>query len=337
MEWMDPWILIVLAPILSLSAFILYRKLRASKGIQEAAPSEGMLMMKSLARTREILGPIIHLSSSEPITQKEWESIEESLLVSDIGTRTTEILMSRLKENIQKGNGKTIRSLLQAEGESLLANLEHGALWKRISERPLVISIVGVNGAGKTTTVGKLSQFFRNQKMTVLIAAADTFRAAAIDQLRVWAERTQAQFVTGREGADPGAVAFDSVNAAKARGVDVVLLDTAGRLHTKTPLMDELVKIHRVIKKVIPEAPHETWLVVDGTTGQNAIQQAREFQKRLPLSGVIVTKLDGTAKGGALLSITSELNLPIKYIGIGEAMEDLVPFEPHSFIQALLG
>ena len=169
------------------------------------------------------------------------------------------------------------------------------------------------------------------------MGAVDTFRAGAISQLKVWADRTGAQFVTGREGADPGAVAFDSVTAAKARGLDVVLLDTAGRLHTKANLMEELKKIHRVVKKVIPEAPHETWLVIDGTLGQNSVIQAKEFQKAIPLTGVIITKLDGTAKGGAVLAIAAELKLPIRYIGIGESVEDLTPFEPKAFVDAILG
>ena len=227
--------------------------------------------------------------------------------------------------------------MIQEESEGLFSGLQHSLLPTESWPKPYVISIVGVNGAGKTTTIGKLAHRFTSGGKTVLIGACDTFRAAAISQLKVWADRAGTQFVTGREGADPGAVAFDSVTAGKARNLDVVLLDTAGRLHTKTNLMDELKKVDRVIKKVIPEAPHETWLVLDGTTGQNALQQAREFQKILALTGVVITKLDGTAKGGAILAVASELKLPIKFIGIGEAIEDLIPFEPRPFIQAILG
>jgi fused signal recognition particle receptor len=196
---------------------------------------------------------------------------------------------------------------------------------------------VGVNGVGKTTTVGKLSAYFSGQGRTVLLGAVDTFRAGAIAQLKVWAERTGSQFVTGREQADPGAVAFDAVTAGKSRGVDVVLLDTAGRLHTKDNLMEELKKIHRVVKKVIPDAPHERWLVLDGTAGQNSVRQAQEFHEALGLTGIIVTKLDGTAKGGVVFSIASDLKLPIRFIGVGEAQEDLISFAPKPYVEALLG
>jgi len=236
---------------------------------------------------------------------------------------------------------KNLRDLIEEESLTLFAGLPHGTarLWDMLGEnvKPMVVSIVGVNGVGKTTTIGKLAQLFARDGKKVLLGAGDTFRAAAISQLKIWADRTGADFVTGREGADPGAVAFDSVTAGKARGADVVLLDTAGRLHTKSNLMEELKKVHRVVKKVIPDAPHEVWLVVDGTLGQNSIAQAREFQKTLELTGVIITKLDGTAKGGAVLAIASELRLPIRFIGVGEQAEDLIPFEPKPFVEAILG
>lgn len=266
----------------------------------------------------------------------EWDEVEEILLSADVGVVTTRHLLGRLRDRLKQSDGQILRDIIREESESLLAGLEHGFALRTLP-KPLVVSVVGVNGAGKTTTIGKLAHWFSGSGKHVLIGACDTFRAAAIGQLKVWAERTGAQFVTGREGADPGAIAFDSVTAGAARGLDVVLLDTAGRLHTKINLMEELKKIHRVVKKVIPDAPHETWLVLDGTTGQNAIVQAREFQKALELTGVIITKLDGTAKGGAILAVASELKLPIKFIGVGESAADLIPFEPRPFVQAILG
>lgn len=266
---------------------------------------------------------------------KEWEELEEVLLEGDVGVHTVTQLVERVRAKAKGTGGASLRDLLHAESEALFASQAHGL--PALSCRPYVISIVGVNGVGKTTTIGKLAHAFKREGKSVLLGAADTFRAAAIQQLRVWSERAGVEFVAGREGGDPGAVAFDSVSAGKARGIDVVILDTAGRLHTKSNLMEELKKVHRVVKKVIPEAPHETWLVIDGTLGQNSVQQAREFQKTLELTGVIVTKLDGTAKGGAVLSIASELKLPIRFIGVGEQMGDLVPFEPKPFVSAILG
>ena len=294
-----------------------------------------------LTRTRSsLLGKLTSFfgKNAAAIPQEEWEALEEVLLAGDVGVSTTQKLLQALQSRAKNGSsGRDLKDLIQEESEALLHGLSHGE--PNLSEvpSPYVISIVGVNGAGKTTTIGKMAQRFHQAQKRVLLGACDTFRAAAIGQLKVWAERANAQFVTGREGADPGAVAFDSVTAAKARGIDIVLLDTAGRLHTKTNLMEELKKIHRVIKKVIPEAPHETWLVLDGTSGQNAVQQAREFQKVLELSGVIITKLDGTAKGGAILSVANELKLPIKFIGVGEGIEDLIPFDPKPFVEAILG
>jgi len=300
------------------------------------------ILAQKLSRTRGSLlgklGKFIGRPSSGTLQAEEWAEIEEALLEGDVGIRTTELLLEKVKHRFTPDvSGLSLRALIQEESETLLAGLNHGSPHFETLPKPYVISVVGVNGAGKTTTIGKLSQRFSNQGKTVLLGAGDTFRAAAIAQLKVWSDRTGSEFVTGREGGDPGAVAFDAVTAGKARGTDVVILDTAGRLHTKTNLMDELKKVHRVIKKVIPEAPHEVWLVVDGTTGQNAIQQAREFQKTLDLTGIVVTKLDGTAKGGAILAVASELKLPIKFIGVGETAEDLIPFEPKPFIEAILG
>lgn len=263
----------------------------------------------------------------DKLKNAEIGKYEEILLEADLGYTTTRKIIDQL----QTKNGGDLKQNLMSVSESLLVNPSE----LQLHSKPFVISIVGVNGVGKTTTVGKLAQKFSEKGHKVLLGAVDTFRAAATNQLKVWAERTKSDFVHGREGGDPGAVAFDSVSAAKARNIDVVLLDTAGRLHTKSNLMEELKKIHRVIQKVIPEAPHETWLVVDGTMGQNSIQQAKEFQKALNLTGVIVTKLDGTAKGGAVIAISSELNLPVRFIGLGESASDLTEFNPRSFIESI--
>jgi fused signal recognition particle receptor len=308
----------------------------------QAVPAvEGAPLSQRLSKTRGALWGGLRKfwdrSADRALQSDEWEQLEEALLGGDVGVATTQRLLDQVKGRLRDGGDKGLRDLIEEESLSLFAGLPHGAKAVAGAPKPQVISIVGVNGVGKTTTIGKLARRLIQDGQSVLLGAGDTFRAAAITQLKVWADRSGAQFVTGREGADPGAVAFDSVSAAKARNVDVVLLDTAGRLHTKTNLMDELKKVHRVVKKVIPEAPHEVWLVIDGTLGQNSIQQAREFQKALDLTGVIVTKLDGTAKGGAVLAIASELKLPIRYIGVGESAEDLIPFEPKPFVDAILG
>lgn len=307
---------------------------KAPEGPKPAALSDKLAKTRGNLLSR--LGKFVGLGAGVEIPAKEWEELEEALLEGDVGMATTSVLLERLKKRLPENKDRALKELIVEESEGLLSGLSHGLAPEGGWPKPYVISVVGVNGAGKTTTIGKLAHQLESRGKKVLLGACDTFRAAAISQLKVWADRAQCQFVTGREGGDPGAVAFDSVTAGKAREMDVVLLDTAGRLHTKTNLMEELKKVHRVIKKVIPEAPHETWLVIDGTAGQNAIQQAREFQKTLELSGVIVTKLDGTAKGGAILAIASELKLPIKFIGVGEGMEDLIPFEPKPFVQAIL-
>lgn len=311
----------------------------AKPEIKDKTPKKPSLEQK-LEKTRGNLSARLlkfFQTGGDSLQPKEWDEIEEILLEGDVGIQTTTLLLERVKSELKKGGSHDLKTLLRLQSETLLGDLSHGSRDLTNVPKPFVISIVGINGVGKTTTIGKLAQKFKSEGKTVLLGAADTFRAGAIAQLKIWSDRVGSDFVTGREGADPGAVVFDSLTAAKARGTDVVLIDTAGRLHTKSNLMDELAKIHRVMKKVIPEAPHETWLVVDGTLGQNSIQQAREFQKTLELSGVIVTKLDGTAKGGAVLAIASELKLPIKYIGVGESVEDLVPFSPKPFIDAILG
>jgi fused signal recognition particle receptor len=294
----------------------------------------------ALKRTREALSGALQSfwGGKANLTAAQWEQIEEALLSADVGVATSQKFLGLLKERVaatNQGASEFRTEDLVRIGKDLLGPLSHGAPAEH-SQRPTVISIVGVNGVGKTTTVGKLAHWYRSQGKKVLVGAADTFRAAAMEQLRVWADRTGAEFVGGREQGDPGAVVFDALTAGKARGMDVVLIDTAGRLHTKQNLMEELSRVHRVMQKVIPDAPHEVWLVLDGNLGQNSVRQAKEFASILKLSGVIVTKLDGSAKGGALFAIASELGLAIRFLGLGEKAEDLVPFEPERFVQALV-
>jgi fused signal recognition particle receptor len=262
-----------------------------------------------------------------------FEALEELLITSDIGVQTAMELIKRIS-SCRTSDPEQIKAALKNEILSILNS--HITAPEVITSTPHVIMVVGVNGVGKTTTIGKLAAKAAASGQKVLIAASDTFRAAAIEQLMIWAERAGAEIVKHKEHADPAAVAFDAVAAAAARGADVVLIDTAGRLHTKTNLMEELKKIKRSISKKIPAAPHEILLVLDATTGQNALSQARLFNEALEVTALVLTKLDGTAKGGIVISICSELNIPLKYIGIGEKIEDLQPFEPEDFVQALL-
>ncbi len=243
------------------------------------------------------------------------------------------MLLSELKS--RKLKGSELKEGLKQRCNEIFHSLPTPR--KGAQPKPFVISIVGINGVGKTTTIGKLAYRFLGEGQTVLLGATDTFRAGAIQQLKTWADKVGAQFVGGNEGGDPGAVAFDSVSAARSRNIDIVLLDTAGRLHTKTNLMEELKKIHRVIKKIVPDAPHETWLIVDSMIGQNSLVQVREFQSAIGISGVILTKMDGTSKGGTLLAIANEIKISVPFIGIGEGIGDLVPFEPAVFVRELLG
>lgn len=310
-----------------------------STPIAETLPETPPLSLKEkLGKTRSrLLGNLENLfgkAAKEGFESKDWDELEEGLLAADVGMATTSLLLDRVRADLNEANGASLRDLVRTQCESVFAAVEKKTVG---NPKPLVISVVGINGVGKTTTIGKLASRFSREGKSVLLGAADTFRAGAISQLKVWADRSGAQLVAGREGGDPGAVAFDALTAGVARGIDVVILDTAGRLHTKTNLMDELKKVHRVMTKVIPEAPHETWLVLDGTLGQNSVRQAKEFGTALDLSGVVVTKLDGTAKGGAVLSIAAELKLPVRYIGLGEGVEDLVPFDADSFLDAVLG
>jgi len=262
--------------------------------------------------------------------------IEEILFTADIGANTAQSLLESIYEKAEKKSltdPEKIISLLKQEAMTRV-NIP-AAPFDTDAHKPFVLMVVGVNGTGKTTTIGKLASFLRAKEKTVLLAAADTFRAAADEQLAVWASRSGCELVRGSEGADPASVVFNALTAAKARGSDVVIADTAGRLHTKFNLMEELKKVDRVVKKVVPDAPHETWLVIDANTGQNAINQAREFKNAVNITGLILTKLDGTAKGGVIIGICDELKIPVRYIGIGEAIEDLRPFDPEAFCDAL--
>lgn len=260
------------------------------------------------------------------------QQIEETLLACDLGVDLTEQLVERLRYT-EKQAATQLHTILK---QALVEILKPQTVEAISAPRPLVILLVGVNGTGKTTTLGKLAYYFRQQQKQVLVAAADTFRAAAYEQLQIWAQKAGAVFLGNPQAKDPAAVAFDAVQSALKRDIDVVLIDTAGRIHTKSNLMSELAKIKRVIQKVMPTAPQETWLVLDGNTGNNALAQAQEFLNAVGLTGIIVTKLDGTAKGGIVLAIHQKMQLPIKFIGVGEQITDLLPFEPQGYVEAML-
>jgi fused signal recognition particle receptor len=282
------------------------------------------------------------LNISKTIDESFFNDLEEILIGADVGVGMTSELISRLKERVKiekLSQSEELKFALKDELEKILKSSFDSQNYDPFSipedRKPFVIMIVGVNGVGKTTTVGKLAYNFKSRGKKVLIGAGDTFRAAANEQLEIWAKRAGVDIIQQQKGSDPGAVAFDTVKSALARDIDVVLIDTAGRLHTKTNLMEELKKVKRVIQKLIPRAPDEIWLVLDATIGQNSIQQARQFHQALGITGLIITKLDGTAKGGVVFAIANELKIPVKFIGVGESIDDLQPFDPESFIDAL--
>jgi len=281
----------------------------------------------SLSRSRRALTEQIAVAAFDPADDASWERLEEALLQGDVGVRATAELVRRLEQRQELGD---LNAALADEVAELLGPPPHLEL---DGHRPAVILVVGVNGTGKTTTIGKLAQKLREHGREVTVGAADTFRAAAEEQLEIWARRAGARFVGGERGRDPAAVAYDAVGA----GGDVVVIDTAGRLHTQTSLMDELAKVRRVIAGRLEGAPHETLLVVDATTGQNALQQARLFHEAVGVTGVALTKLDSSAKGGVAVAIAYELGLPVKLVGVGEGIDDLRPFDPRDFAQALVG
>jgi fused signal recognition particle receptor len=299
---------------------------------EEEAEKSGFFgrLRDSLGKSRRALTGELAAAAFDPGDEAAWERLEEALIAGDVGVTATAELVRRLEARPDLGE---LTSALADEIAELLG--EPGTL--NVQERPSVILVVGVNGTGKTTTIGKLAQKLQDHGHSVIMAAADTFRAAAEEQLEIWADRAKADFVGSTRGADPAAVAFDAIEAAKARGRDVVIVDTAGRLHTQSNLMDELAKVGRVIAQRLPGAPHETLLVIDATTGQNGLQQARLFGAAVPVSGVALTKLDGSAKGGVAIPIAYELGLPVKLVGVGETLDDLRPFDPRDYARALVG
>jgi fused signal recognition particle receptor len=295
-------------------------------------------LRESLSKSRRALAEEISGSLFDRIDEATWERLEEALILADAGAPTTAKVVERLEQEVEAGtvaaDGDAVRERLI---EILAEVVGNGRAPIDLSDEPAVLLMVGVNGTGKTTTIGKIAwHLSREFGLSVILAAADTYRAAAAEQLGEWAERAGAELVRSDAGSDPGAVAYDAIEAARARGADVVIVDTAGRLHTQTDLMDELAKVRRVIAKQIPEAPHETLLSIDATTGQNGLRQAKVFADAVEVDGVVLTKLDGTAKGGVVLGIADELGIPVKLIGTGESLQDLRPFDPDDFARALL-
>ncbi len=276
------------------------------------------------------------ISGRKEIDAGVLEELEYALITADIGTRTTAEILERIRQRVERhlvGDSAELKSLIKQHLLEILEATERPV--PHVATPPAVILVVGVNGAGKTTSIGKLTRRLQAEGKSVLLCAADTFRAAAIEQLEVWAQRTGADLIKQQAGSDPSAVAFDAVQAAKARKQDYVIIDTAGRLHTKINLMAELEKMRRTVARVIPDAPHEVLLVLEATTGQNGLAQARKFTETSAVTGIILTKLDGTAKGGVVVAISRELNLPIRYVGVGEQIDDLLPFDPEEFVNSL--
>ncbi len=298
-------------------------------------------LRKGLSRVREKEGFFGRLKAlftgSKEIDPQIVDQIEEVLLTSDVGVKTTETLLADIKDALQKKELADNDKVWQALREHAVKILGIGGGGINLSAQPTVVMVVGVNGVGKTTTIGKLATKLKADGKKVVLAAGDTFRAAAVQQLNIWGKRVGCEVVSGKDGANPGAVIFDAIQRAKEIGADIVLADTAGRLHTKTNLMEELTKVSRTMAKALEGAPHETLLVLDATNGQNAMAQAAMFKESLPISGIVLTKLDGTAKGGVILGICAEHNLPVRYIGIGERAEDLRDFVAEEFVEAMLG
>ena len=309
-----------------------------SPPLKGSDPSFFRRLRQNMRKTREALTAELQSTLFQTLDDEAWERLEETLIYADVGAQTTAAIVAQLEQEVEGGTLEAGEQF-EARLRELLAEAARPESDGTIDIRPepTVILMVGVNGTGKTTTIGKLAWHLQQELgRSVLLAAGDTYRAAAVEQLSQWAERAGCELVRAEQGSDPGAVAFDAVAAARARGHDVVIIDTAGRLHTQTNLMDELAKVRRVIGKQMPEAPHETLLTIDATTGQNGLRQAKLFQEAVDVTGIVLTKLDGTAKGGIALAIAGELGLPVKLIGIGEALEDLRPFDPDDFARAIL-
>ena len=306
---------------------------------EEQKPSFLDRMKEAVTRTRENLSERIEqvVSFGKEIDRATLDDLEATLLAADLGTTTTHEVLEKLREKADRkqiGNVDELKRLLKEEILAILTTTDSQPV-TRVEGTPEVILVVGVNGTGKTTTIGKLAQVLRSDGKTVLLCAADTFRAAAIEQLEVWGQRTGTEVIRTKAGGDPSAVLYDALQAASARHTDYVIVDTAGRLHTKTNLMAELEKMRRTAQRIIPGAPHETLLVMDATTGQNGLQQARQFTQSAGVTGIVLTKLDGTAKGGVVVAISREMGVPVRYVGVGEKVGDLLPFDPRAFVDSL--
>ncbi|MBE6932786.1 MAG: signal recognition particle-docking protein FtsY [Ruminococcaceae bacterium] len=291
-----------------------------------------------LSKTRNAMAATLNtvFSTFKPLDDDFYDELEECLILADLGVSTAEKAVESLRQKVRKEGIKDADLAKDALKEVLAEMLNVGETTLNLSTKPSVVLVIGVNGVGKTTTIGKLANLLKKDGKKVLLCAADTFRAAAADQLEIWAQRSGTQIVRQDEGADPAAVVFDAISAAKSRGTDVIICDTAGRLHNKQNLMNELNKISRILDRELPGASKEVILVLDGTTGQNGLIQAREFSKIAGVTGMVVTKLDGTAKGGIVISVADTLGIPVKYVGVGEQMDDLMPFDAKSFASALL-
>lgn len=299
---------------------------------------------QGLEKTKEgFLGKITRaIAGKSTVDSEVLDNLEEALVGADVGIETTVALIERIEVRVAKDkyiNTSELNTILQSEIQNILVDAPEDTNYSGFDlpkdKKPFVIMVVGVNGVGKTTTIGKLAHHFKAAGKSVMLGAADTFRAAAVDQLTIWSERTGVPIVKKEMGSDPASVAFDAVNSAVAKKADVLIIDTAGRLHTKTHLMEELTKIKRVVQKVIPDAPHDVLLVLDGSTGQNALEQARHFTAATDVSGLVITKLDGTAKGGVVLAIAHQFKIPVKFIGVGEKVEDLLVFNKNEFVDSL--
>jgi fused signal recognition particle receptor len=306
---------------------------------EEQKPSFIERMKQAVSRTRENLAERIEdvVSIGKEIDRSTLDDLEATLIGADLGTTTTHEVLEKLRDKADRKQIKDVNELKRLLKEELLAILTSTGSQPvtRVDGTPEVIIVVGVHGTGKTTTIGKLAQVFRAQGKTVLLCAADTFRAAAIEQLEIWGQRTGTEVIKTKAGGDPSAVLFDALQSATARKTDYVIVDTAGRLHTKQNLMLELEKMRRTAQRIVPGAPHETLLVMDATTGQNGLQQARQFTQSSGVTGIVLTKLDGTAKGGVVVAISRELGLPVRYVGVGEKAGDLLPFDPKDFVESL--
>ena len=306
---------------------------------EQQKPSFLDRMKEAVSRTRENLAERIEdaVSFNKEIDRNTLDDLEATLIGADLGTTTTHEVLEKLREKADRKQIKDVDELKRLLKEELLAILTaaNSQPVQKVDGTPEVILVVGVNGTGKTTTIGKLAQVFRSQGKNVLMCAADTFRAAAIEQLEIWGQRTGTEVIKTKAGGDPAAVLFDALQAATARKTDYVVVDTAGRLHTKTNLMAELEKMRRTAQRIVPGAPHETLLVMDATTGQNGLQQARLFTEAAGVTGIVLTKLDGTAKGGVVVAISRELGVPVRYVGVGEKAGDLLPFDPKELVDSL--